>query len=654
MLTKQRIWVMATANKPDKQKPLTAWDKSLLTEAKAFHESNYKRLNIIGAEILKEYTERGSDKRDSSFAFLDQLKLPEDFDYQSANDQLDYIEEKFYFTTSSEAVTLFMRRHYEGYQDERQNLSAAIETFNNRFPKWQSLALLKTFSANIPTTTAREYLPGDYNGIVKLDYSPYANTWVPPTVRASEAQVLERPTLWQDYLDRLMPKGNLCWYYNADGDRQDMEQQDYFEKWFAQRIRRPQEENTVCIVLRGDFGTGKGFWMDTLAEPLVGMTNYKSVSTKDWKGDFNGDMFQSTIIHLEETKDTRQNTGEMLKKLITQGRHRSNEKNLPQRQVNKHFAIVITSNHMSPITIEKNDRRYFVPVFSRHKLKTEDTEGLNETAHFIQRFDDWLKLENGFQTIRDFFESIDLSDIRFRTAPETDAKKEIWNETSTQESNEAQIGVWLQKKAENKFLFTSLELAKHWQISDTDAQQLLRLSNFEPMNRRIVSGENSRRFWGPKAASSIKGSLSKHGYKLWFRQYEREDTPALAVDGSEIDTSKWLPHEIDKLSQLQNGKAVITNIGKTSDPNLIKYAHQQDLYVYCGRTKDSKTWSWGNPYEIGKDDDRDEVCEKHKTTFPPEKLLRIYQLRGKVLGCYCWPQRCHCDHLAELANSIEE
>ena len=114
-----------------------------------------------------------------------------------------------------------------------------------------------------------------------------------------------------------------------------------------------------------------------------------------------------------------------------------------------------------------------------------------------------------------------------------------------------------------------------------------------------------------------------------------------------------MPSEKQKLAQLQQGQTVVTNIQSTEDKNLLKYARIEDKYVYCGRNNNSMHGEWGNPYEIGKDGDRDEVCELHKANISPDRLMRIYQLKGKVLGCYCTPKRCHCDHLAELANSLE-
>jgi hypothetical protein len=35
----------------------------------------------------------------------------------------------------------------------------------------------------------------------------------------------------------------------------------------------------------------------------------------------------------------------------------------------------------------------------------------------------------------------------------------------------------------------------------------------------------------------------------------------------------------------------------------------------------------------------------------PDLLARLPELRGKVLGCWCHPEQCHGDTLAELANT---
>lgn len=54
---------------------------------------------------------------------------------------------------------------------------------------------------------------------------------------------------------------------------------------------------------------------------------------------------------------------------------------------------------------------------------------------------------------------------------------------------------------------------------------------------------------------------------------------------------------------------------------------------------------WGNPFEIGKDGTREEVCAKYYDhLMNNERLLNtLPTLVGKRLGCFCAPKLCHGD-----------
>ena len=69
--------------------------------------------------------------------------------------------------------------------------------------------------------------------------------------------------------------------------------------------------------------------------------------------------------------------------------------------------------------------------------------------------------------------------------------------------------------------------------------------------------------------------------------------------------------------------------------------------VYVGRPT-----QWGNPYVIGVDGTRDQVIAKYRGWLlrNPQLLAQLPTLRGKVLACWCAPEACHADVLAELAN----
>ena len=73
--------------------------------------------------------------------------------------------------------------------------------------------------------------------------------------------------------------------------------------------------------------------------------------------------------------------------------------------------------------------------------------------------------------------------------------------------------------------------------------------------------------------------------------------------------------------------------------------------VYVGRGKGAKG-KWGNPFRIGRDGTREEVIAKYREWIKtqPDLLRDIPSLKGKTLGCWCKPQACHGDVLAQLAE----
>lgn len=71
--------------------------------------------------------------------------------------------------------------------------------------------------------------------------------------------------------------------------------------------------------------------------------------------------------------------------------------------------------------------------------------------------------------------------------------------------------------------------------------------------------------------------------------------------------------------------------------------------VYIGRGS-----KWGNPFPVlnYSKEERDRVCDEYEKWFWTTDLINdIHELKGKTLGCFCKPKRCHGDFLAKLANS---
>ena len=73
--------------------------------------------------------------------------------------------------------------------------------------------------------------------------------------------------------------------------------------------------------------------------------------------------------------------------------------------------------------------------------------------------------------------------------------------------------------------------------------------------------------------------------------------------------------------------------------------------MYCGRPT-----IFSNPYLIGRDGTRDEVCDKYIEYFNykiqnPEFRKAVMLLRGKRLGCWCVPKRCHVQTILEYIEN---
>lgn len=91
-----------------------------------------------------------------------------------------------------------------------------------------------------------------------------------------------------------------------------------------------------------------------------------------------------------------------------------------------------------------------------------------------------------------------------------------------------------------------------------------------------------------------------------------------------------------------------------SNPNNI-YIGRKGI-VFIGNQRFPKEDSpWANPFKVGRDGTREHVLEKYRNYLEksPELLSKLHELRGKKLGCWCKPEKCHGDILLELLHKLE-
>ena len=77
----------------------------------------------------------------------------------------------------------------------------------------------------------------------------------------------------------------------------------------------------------------------------------------------------------------------------------------------------------------------------------------------------------------------------------------------------------------------------------------------------------------------------------------------------------------------------------------IVHCKHKPFDVYIGRPS-----IWGNPFPISPNASRHAVIEMYEEWIRNNPVLidQLHTLKGKVLGCWCAPRRCHGDVLLKL------
>lgn len=191
--------------------------------------------------------------------------------------------------------------------------------------------------------------------------------------------------------------------------------------------------------------------------------------------------------------------------------------------------------------------------------------------------------------------------------------------------------------------------AKQGQRTDLNIGQKVDQSSREPRaseqaaellgtNRQYVSDAKKIADIAPDLVDEIKsGELTIRDAKTKVKSI---------VDAADSKNEElWGEAEVAKRDQLLAGIAVVINM--RNERLLMAWADGEGLLVRVDRKS-----KWGNPFELPDDGSRDDVCNHYRDHYFPHKpsLSDVSALRGKALGCWCSPDRCHADHLADLAN----
>jgi hypothetical protein len=131
-------------------------------------------------------------------------------------------------------------------------------------------------------------------------------------------------------------------------------------------------------------------------------------------------------------------------------------------------------------------------------------------------------------------------------------------------------------------------------------------------------------------------------------------THAIVFDDGEVFGDEITKIEAKRIP-LRIIKIQITRVVNIKKETKFTGARSTPEYEYIGRGS-----KWGNPYSLfAEGGDLGEVIRKYKYDFefdksPTRKKDEVYLMAGKRLGCFCKPDPCHGDVLADFLNSWDD
>lgn len=264
------------------------------------------------------------------------------------------------------------------------------------------------------------------------------NKWVPSQVKPQNAHVVSETDLriWREFLERWFPIE---------------EEREFFEQWLAVTTMRPEIHVDMAPLIRSEQGVGKNFLMDQVIAPLSGVTNAKTTNLTQLVGDFSGDLFESTVILVDEVYANKKQTADRLKNKVTDRRARVNIKYQPQYEMPLFYNLLMFSNAEVPLYIEENDRRWWIPQFIKHR------ESRSETASFLTtEMLPWVT-HDGLQILaKHFWDVAKETDFSiFNEAPLTPSKTAI-EAVDLKPEYQDRLRDWLSENRQQHFHLTEI------------------------------------------------------------------------------------------------------------------------------------------------------------------------------------------------------
>lgn len=283
-----------------------------------------------------------------------------------------------------------------------------------------------------------------FQPLQKMLIADWADTWPnrPEIYQEGDHQVFNlwsepqiKPCAPEDYEE---PRWYLDPVYDFFGE--DIAEREWFLNWLTYVIEAPERKIPTAVVLisRAE-GVGKDFIMNG-AKFMVGSSNFVPLKEEHLTGQFNGFLAGATLVAVSELyQQGNRGFTDKVKTWITDEHQTINIKNGPAVPMRNNAHFICASNRSTPMTLDPNDRRFFI-----HESKREMLRGQEHRDYWRPKWKAMKDLENnGLPNVRmlswlkrwfrERFERLEATgEFDPQSAPPmTDAKSNIIDDSKT-------------------------------------------------------------------------------------------------------------------------------------------------------------------------------------------------------------------------------
>lgn len=246
----------------------------------------------------------------------------------------------------------------------------------------------------------------------KQTIMPWSKVWLESRQRNELDDVIFHPdpkyvprprilNLWENY--KLIPKdGDVSPYLGlmknvicSDHERNYL----YLVALIAQMFQFPHLKPGIAVVIRGEEGVGKSWFVERLCD-LMAPYFFKTSNPKNIFGDHNGQLKHVILCHLEEAVWAGSKKDEsLLKDLITGRSIEINEKYVPVMSVANHLHLFITGNPDWLVSAGFKARR----LFALHASELRITD-----VKYFRDMEEWFFKAGGSEALLHYFLNFDI------------------------------------------------------------------------------------------------------------------------------------------------------------------------------------------------------------------------------------------------------